>query len=84
MIKTPGQYNQTIGQTFLKLIDEAFRHYRLWQNDKDRPGYGAWATLFKDKIRIALEQWRDKAGYIAVETVAKPPTKSTAMVVFSG
>ena len=84
LIKTPGQYNQTIGQTFLKLIDEAFRHYRLWQNDKDRPGYGAWATLFKDKIRIALEQWRDKAGYIAVETVAKPPTKSTAMVVFSG
>ncbi len=65
LIKTPGQYNQTIGQTFLKLIDEAFRHYRLWQNDKDRPGYGAWATLFKDKIRIALEQWRDKAGYEA-------------------
>ncbi len=65
LIKTPGQYNQTIGQTFLKLIDEAFRHYRLWQNDKDRSGYGAWATLFKDKIRIALEQWRDKAGYEA-------------------
>lgn len=65
LIKTPGQYNQTIGQTFLKLIDEAFRHYRLWQNDQDRPGYGAWATLFKDKIRIALEQWRDKAGYEA-------------------
>jgi transposase len=65
LIKTPGQYNQTIGQTFLKLIDEAFRHDRLWQNERDRPGYRAWATLFQDKIRIALEQWRDQAGYEA-------------------
>ncbi|EAZ88524.1 IS66-like element ISCysp3 family transposase [Crocosphaera chwakensis] len=65
LIKTPGQYNKTIGQTFLKLIDEAFRHYRIWQNDKNRHGYQVWARQFKDKIKIATEEWKPKAGYEA-------------------
>ncbi len=65
LIKTPGQYNKTIGQTFLKLIDEAFRHYRIWQNDKNRYSYQVWANQFKDKIRRALQKWSKKGGYEA-------------------
>ncbi len=65
LIKTPGKNNRAIGQTFQELIDEAFRHYRTWQNNSDRHGYQIWANQFKDKIRIALQKWSKKAGYEA-------------------
>ncbi len=65
LTKTPGQYNKIIGETFLNLIDEAFRHYRIWQNDKDSHSYQVWVNQFKDKIKIAREKWKPKAGYEA-------------------
>lgn len=54
-----------IGQTFLKLIDEAFRSARIWQKDSDRHSYQVWVNQFKDNIRIALQKWKPKAGYEA-------------------
>jgi len=33
LTKLPGQNNQAIGQAFKDLIDEAFRHYHLWQQN---------------------------------------------------
>jgi transposase len=33
LIKLPSQNNQAIGQAFKDLIDEAFRHYHLWQQN---------------------------------------------------
>ena len=65
LIKTPGKNNQAIGQTFKDLIDEAFRHYRLWQQDKDRRLYQNWAVAFEEKVSLTLNEWKDKAGYEA-------------------
>ena len=65
LIKTPGLHNQAIGEAFKDLIDEAFRHYRTWQQDKDRHLYHCWAVEFEEKVKLTLKQWWDKAGYEA-------------------
>ena len=58
-------HNRARGQAFKDLIDEAFRHYRIWQNDRDRHGYDEWTISFKEKVALNLKQWWDKAGYEA-------------------
>lgn len=65
LIKTPGLHNQAIGSAFKDLIDEAFRHYSLWQQNQDRYLYDQWASEFQQKVELTLKQWRDKAGYEA-------------------
>ncbi len=65
LIKTPGLHNRAIGSAFQDLIDEAFRHYRLWQQDKDRHLYHQWAVEFQEKVKLTLKQWRDKVGHEA-------------------
>ncbi len=76
-------HNRAIGQAFKDLIDEAFRHYRIWQNDRDRHGDDEWTISFKEKVALNLKQWWDKAGYEAQKLLLPPSTKSGAMVVFS-
>jgi transposase len=65
LLKTPGLHNQAIGQAFKDLIDEAFRHYRTWQQDKDKHLYFQWVAEFEEKVELTLKEWRDKAGHEA-------------------
>jgi transposase len=65
LIKTPGLHNRAIGFAFKDLIDEAFRHYRLWQKDLDRHLYHQWAVEFQEKVKLTLKQWREKVGHEA-------------------
>ena len=65
LIKLPGKNNQAIGQAFKDLIDEAFHHYHLWQQNQDEADYRHWAEEFQAKVELTLTTWRDKAGYEA-------------------
>ncbi|MGK7930128.1 MAG: IS66 family transposase [Microcystaceae cyanobacterium] len=65
LIKTPGLHNQAIGEAFKDLIDQAFAHYRIWQENDDLSLYRHWATEFQDKVQLTLQEWSEKAGYEA-------------------
>jgi transposase len=62
LIQLPGLYNQTIGETFVNLIDEAFQNYRQWQQTLDESIYNDWANKFKQRVQLTLKQWMGKAG----------------------
>jgi transposase len=65
LIKTPGLHNQAIGEAFKDLIDQAFRHYRIWQENGDLTLYHDWTTQFQVQVQLTLQQWSEKAGYEA-------------------
>jgi transposase len=58
----PGLYNQDIAQVFIKLIDEAFHHHRIWRLTPEPDQYRAWATEFKTRIDQQITNWKVKAG----------------------
>lgn len=65
LIKLQGRHNQTIGEAFVDLIDEAFKNYRNWQDTGERVSYNDWANQFKSKLQLTINQWIDLAGATA-------------------
>lgn len=62
LIKLPGLNNREIGETFVSLIDEAFKNYRLLQESKDGLSYADWTNRFRAKVQLVVNQWIDQAG----------------------
>ena len=62
LIILPGLHNQAIGETFVNLIDEAFRNYGRWFETLDSTSYNDWANQFKSKFQSSLDQWINVAG----------------------
>ena len=54
--------NQTIGEKFLKLIDEAFKNYSLFQQNQNISEFFAWACEFKVKVQSSIDGWITLAG----------------------
>lgn len=65
LIQLPGLYNQAIGEAFVNLIDEAFRHYAKWFETLDCASYNDWVNQFKSQLHSLLNQWIDLAGATA-------------------
>lgn len=65
LIQLPGLHNQAIGEAFVDLIDEAFRHYAQWFETLDSVIYNDWVNQFKSKLHSSLNQWIDLAGATA-------------------
>jgi len=65
LIQLPGLHNKTIGETFVDLIDEAFRNYAQWFETLDSVIYNDWVNQFKSKLHSSLNQWIDLAGATA-------------------
>ncbi|NEQ83884.1 MAG: transposase [Moorea sp. SIO2I5] len=82
LIKQPGKHNQAIGQAWVQLIDEAFRHYRLWQQNGDETQYQQWVRAFKTQIDSTLETWGSIAGAEAGKLLRSLKHKATSVVVF--
>lgn len=62
LIKLPGLNNQTIGEKFVKLIDEAFKNYSLFQQNQNLSEFFAWASEFKVKVQSSIDEWIALAG----------------------
>src|SRR4028118_332493 len=62
LIKLPGLNNQTIGEKFLKLIDEAFKNYSLFQQNQNISEFFAWSCEFKVKVQSSIDGWITLAG----------------------
>ncbi|MGD2181563.1 IS66 family transposase [Lusitaniella coriacea] len=62
LIEHPGKNNRTLGETWVALIDEAFRHYRLWQKNGDECEYYDWVTQFKEKLCSTLQAGFSQGG----------------------
>ena len=54
--------NQKIGEKFVKLIDEAFKNYSLFQENQNISELFAWAWEFKLKVKSSLDKWMALAG----------------------
>ncbi|MBD6621302.1 IS66 family transposase [Komarekiella sp. 'clone 1'] len=65
LIQLPGLHNQAIGETFVSLIDEAFRSYGRWFQTLDSTSYNDWVNKFKSKLQSSIDQWIDQAGATA-------------------
>ncbi len=62
----PGQNNNAaVASVFIELINEAFRHHRLWREERDLPAYEQWANEFKVRLNQALATWLGHVGYAA-------------------
>lgn len=57
LIKLPGLNNQKIGEKFVKLIDEAFKNYSLFQHNQNISQFFAWACEFKLKVKSSIDEW---------------------------
>ena len=62
LIQLPGLNNQKIGEKFVKLIDEAFKNYSLFQQNQNISELCAWAWEFKLKVKFSLDKWMALAG----------------------
>ncbi|BDA70058.1 Transposase IS66 [Calothrix sp. PCC 7716] len=62
LMKLPGLNNLKIGEAFVKLIDEAFRHYAEFQQEQDILDFFSWASEFKVKVESSINEWIDTAG----------------------
>lgn len=62
LVKLPGLHNREIGETFVSLIDEAFKNYRLLHSSKDHLSYTDWANRFKSQVQSVVNQWIEPAG----------------------
>lgn len=65
LILIPGLHNQTIGETFVDFIDEAFKNYARWFETLDCLSYNDWVNQFKSKLQSSVEQWINLAGATA-------------------
>lgn len=65
LLKMTVKSQREIGEAFLKLIDDAFRQYRHWQETGDEESYFEWVRGFKEKVQQAIEDWMPYAGYSA-------------------
>lgn len=65
LIQLPGLHNQAIGEAFVGLIDEAFRHYAQWLQTLECASYNDWVNQFKAKLHSSIEQWIGLAGATA-------------------
>jgi len=65
LILIPGLHNQAIGETFVGLIDEAFKNYARWFETLDSSSYNDWVIQFKFKLQSSLNQWIAIAGATA-------------------
>jgi transposase len=65
LIQLPGLHNQAIGETFIDLIDEAFKNHAQWFQTLDCLGYNDWVNEFKSRLQSSISQWTDKAGATA-------------------
>ena len=54
--------NQKIGEKFVKLIDEAFKNYSLFQQNQNISELFAWADEFKLKVKSSIDKWMALAG----------------------
>ncbi|RCJ14468.1 transposase [Nostoc sp. ATCC 43529] len=61
LIQLPGLHNQAIGETFVSLIDEAFRSYGRWFQILDSTSYNEWIDLAGATAGNLLRSLRDKA-----------------------
>ena len=50
LIKLPGLNNREIGQKFVQLIDEAFKHYADFQHNQELSEFLSWSSEFKSKV----------------------------------
>ena len=82
LIKLPGVNNQKIGEKFVKLIDEAFRNYSLFQQNRNISELFAWAWEFKLKVKSSLDKWIALAGGEASKLLRSPKRQNRSMVVF--
>ncbi len=62
LLKLPGKHDRAIAQTFLNLIDEAFKHYQDWQLTRNELTYRIWVEEFKTQIEEKLKQYWNQAG----------------------
>lgn len=62
LIKLPGLNNQKIGEKFVKLIDEAFKNYSLFQQHQNISEFFAWACEFKVKVKSSIDEWIALSG----------------------
>lgn len=58
-------HNKAIGETFVNLIDEAFRSYAQWFETLDSNSYNDWINQFKFKLQFSVDQWINLAGAMA-------------------
>lgn len=62
LMKLPGLHNLKIGETFVKLIDEAFKYYANFQQEQDILDFLNWGFEFKVKVESSINEWINKAG----------------------
>jgi transposase len=55
-----------LGQAFITLLDESFRHHAQWRETRDAAAYAQWTTAFKTRVSDAIKTWKPKAGYAAM------------------
>ena len=66
MLGLPGKNNNaTVATVFIELINEAFKHHRLWREDGDFSTYCQWAVAFRARLNQALQTWLGTVGYAA-------------------
>lgn len=65
LIKVENKVQAAIGETFLTLVDEAFRQHREWWENADDSLYRTWAYEFRSRVEVALNKWLPQAGYQA-------------------
>lgn len=62
LIKLPGLNNQAIGEKFVSLMDEAFKHYALFQQTQNILEFFSWASDLQAKVKLYISEWIGKAG----------------------
>jgi transposase len=82
LIQLPGLNNQKIGEKFVKLIDEAFKNYSLFQQNQNISELFAWAWEFKLKVKSSLDKRMALAGGEASQILRSLPNKTDLLVVF--
>ena len=65
LIKTSGEHNQSIGEALISIIDESFKHHRIFRETQNHFEYFNWAAKFKTQVEQTLTLWKHKAGYEA-------------------
>jgi transposase len=71
LIKLPGLNNTAIGQAWIELIDEGFKHYHLLQTTGDHLAYQQWVREFQTKLSRAFHHWIPLAGATAKGLLCK-------------
>lgn len=62
LVKLPGLNNLEIGKVFVKLIDEGFKNYALFQQNQDILEFLSWASQFKLLVEFSINEWIGQAG----------------------